>query len=277
MNSTTINNSGTFSTTGAANCLSTLGVASTTASTSPTTGALIVAGGVGVGGYITCAGGVTASGGLRTDGTNYFGYTKGSWTPTLRGIKASSSSTFSWTGISYQTQNGFYTKIGNLVTVWYDIVCSMPGSSNAYTTNFGFLAIGGLPYKILNSSTAINLSSQQILTNSSWPNGIAGDSNIPSIASPTFPYPYTAIAYEYGATVPLSEYIVVNVSDGNWTATGYDLLLYGQTQVFGVEIGIPPYSLIGSAFTQITNFNILSTVPNYTNIAFSGSISYYTD
>ena len=56
-------------------------------------------------------------------------YEEGTWTPTC----ASASS------VSYQSQYGRYTKVGNCITIWWDLIwTSLSGGNNA--------RIGGLPY-----------------------------------------------------------------------------------------------------------------------------------
>ena len=67
-------------------------------------------------------------------------YEEGTWTPVLRRLAGSSDYT-------YTLQNGFYTKIGNLVQVQFAITIS------AITTQGSrFLEITGLPFTAKNSS-----------------------------------------------------------------------------------------------------------------------------
>jgi hypothetical protein len=78
---------------------------------------------------------VTASGLTTYDGAGAFtgtSYTNTTFTPTLTFGGGS-------TGITYTTQVGFYTQIGNLITVSINLVLSSKGSST------GVAAISGLP------------------------------------------------------------------------------------------------------------------------------------
>ena len=47
-------------------------------------------------------------------------------------------------------------------------------------------------------------------------------------------------------------------------------------EIYGIEIGIPPYSKLYGTFITLTNFNVLSTGTGY-NASFKGSLSYYSD
>jgi len=58
-------------------------------------------------------------------------YEEGSWTPTVNG----------WTGVTYTTRQGVYTKVGNLVTAWFYLQFS--GTNGA--TN---VSISGLPFNV---------------------------------------------------------------------------------------------------------------------------------
>lgn len=60
-------------------------------------------------------------------------YEEGTWTPTLSGTGGA-------TGQSYGVQNGLYTKIGNVVTVSFDVRLSTLGTIS------GQAVIGGLPF-----------------------------------------------------------------------------------------------------------------------------------
>lgn len=86
---------------------------------------------------ITSALGIGASPGTSTgltfDGTNFMSnYATATWTPNLQ-IAGSS------TGITYTTQAGGYTRIGNVVTIWAQILLSSKGAS------VGNVTISNLP------------------------------------------------------------------------------------------------------------------------------------
>jgi len=67
-------------------------------------------------------------------------YEEGTWTPTIQFGGAS-------TGITYSKQLGRYTKIGNQVTVWFDVRLSAKGISTGDAT------INGLPF-VVNANSA---------------------------------------------------------------------------------------------------------------------------
>jgi hypothetical protein len=68
-----------------------------------------------------------------TDANTLDDYEEGTWTPAITFGGGS-------TGITYSSQSGFYTKIGNTVTVQFRINLSSKGSST------GSVALGGLPF-----------------------------------------------------------------------------------------------------------------------------------
>ena len=87
------------------------------------------------------------SGGIQFDSRSnkLDDYEEGTWTPVLRG---SSGATKTW---SYSAQSGYYTKIGNQVTVYFNIQLSSDGSGtdgNAY--------IDGLPFTSSNLTNLTN-------------------------------------------------------------------------------------------------------------------------
>lgn len=71
-------------------------------------------------------------------GTALSNYTEGTWTPTLIGGSTAGTTT-------YTAQNGYYTRIGNMVTVWAIIVTT--GS-----TGTGNITFGGLPFTVKNQT-----------------------------------------------------------------------------------------------------------------------------
>jgi hypothetical protein len=77
---------------------------------------------------------VYASGGVHIGGAaaanELDDYEEGTWTPTLANNGT----------VTYSNQFGRYTKIGNSITVWFDVACSN------YSGGSSDLRIGGLPY-----------------------------------------------------------------------------------------------------------------------------------
>jgi hypothetical protein len=101
---------------------------------------------------------------IKFDGTNYFLisadlslYSEGVWTPTLDGTTPGTT--------TYSSQNGYYSRVGNLVTVI--------GSVN-YTaaTGTGNMEIGGLPFTIRNQTQGTVIGSILISSaGTAWPAG----------------------------------------------------------------------------------------------------------
>lgn len=85
---------------------------------------------------------VSFSGGISFDkGTNNLNvYTTGTWTPTVQ------TSNGDMSGISYTTQVGRYTKIGNLVTVSSEVVWTNTGAGT------GNLIVNNLPFTVKNAA-----------------------------------------------------------------------------------------------------------------------------
>ena len=69
-------------------------------------------------------------------------YEEGTWTPTITFVGGQS-------GISYNANTGFYTKIGNTVSVWFALYPS------AFTSSGGDLLIAGLPFQVNSSRRAV--------------------------------------------------------------------------------------------------------------------------
>jgi hypothetical protein len=92
--------------------------------------------GIGLGGAVPSSGtGIAfpATQSASTDVNTLDDYEEGTWTPAITFGGGS-------TGITYSTQLGFYTKIGNTVTVQFRINLSNKGSST------GVASLGGLPF-----------------------------------------------------------------------------------------------------------------------------------
>jgi len=89
---------------------------------------------MGVGGTTPSASGAgisfPATQSASSDANTLDDYEEGTWTPTIKFGGAS-------TGITYTTQTGTYTKIGNLVRITANIVLSNKGSSTTYAEIYG--------------------------------------------------------------------------------------------------------------------------------------------
>jgi hypothetical protein len=88
-------------------------------------------------------------------------YEEGTWTPAITG----------WSSITYSGRSGQYTKVGNMVTCWFNIVLT------AGTSSASFITITGLPFSSSsNYGGSTNYSNLQVSETSyypPYPNGTA--------------------------------------------------------------------------------------------------------
>jgi hypothetical protein len=87
-------------------------------------------------------------------------YEEGTFTPTL------TAATTPPTGVAYITQSGGYTKIGNLVSVWFFMALSSKGTGGA-----GIARLGGLPFVVGDPGTANQFGAGGRFWNISYPAG----------------------------------------------------------------------------------------------------------
>lgn len=87
-------------------------------------------------------------------GTALSVYAEGTWTPTVVGGGTAGTTT-------YSLQNGYYTKIGNMVTVWGQ----MNGSA---ATGTGAATIGGLPFTIKSQAGYAPQGSISLQNSATW-------------------------------------------------------------------------------------------------------------
>jgi hypothetical protein len=127
-------------------------------------GTLISATTIGVGGATpsTSGAGITfpATQSASTDANTLDDYEEGTWTPSFQ-LNGSTS------GITYTSREGRYTKIGNMVTIFFNISLSNKGSSTGSATMTGlpFTPITAVGANGLFGGTLIgdfNMSSQQV-------------------------------------------------------------------------------------------------------------------
>lgn len=97
-----------------------------------------------------------STGGISFDGgTNTLSnYTEGTFTPTMVGATTAGTTT-------YTSQNGYYRRIGNLVTIQF----SVNGSA---ATGTGFVVFGGFPFTVKNQTNGSPTGSIQINVSGAW-------------------------------------------------------------------------------------------------------------
>ncbi len=93
-----------------------------------------------------------ASQNASSDANTLDDYEEGTFTPTLAGSSASP------TGVTYSTQSGKYTKIGNVVTVFVYIAFT------TYTGGAGTIQIQGLPFTVASGLGGYNNGTVQLST-----------------------------------------------------------------------------------------------------------------
>ena len=114
---------------------------------------------------VDSSGNVTVGSGLIIgSGSTLNSYVTGSWTPSLSFGTGS-------TGITYSTQTGTYTRIGDTVFAYYAVVLTSKGSSA------GNARLNGLPYTVSSSNNASSVITSYITYGGSYINcqGTAGN------------------------------------------------------------------------------------------------------
>ena len=124
------------------------GVITATSISQTLSGDLSVTGNLGIGGTTTSTGAIVASGGVDFSATGDAAgmtsellddYEEGTWTANLIGSTGNPSTTISSTAATY-------TKVGRMVTVWFDITVTSGGTSGSgapYITELPFVSLYG--------------------------------------------------------------------------------------------------------------------------------------
>lgn len=230
---------------------------SSTPSTSTSTGALIVPGGLGVGGYIY-AGGVVAAGGLSTNGTAFFDYDKGNWTPNLFWVH-NDGNVQTGTSTTYTTRYGRYEKVGDEVTLHFVIIGTSSANSGVGTS---FPFVNGLPYRCNGVITQYFSFETNSGSESQWQTGIEG---IPGL--PYYPPPYTLELHELGYPQMVAGTPLPGIF---YTYDGYTMGVYG-TRIIDILLDEPLIT-----YGLLDNFYFTNGLTKY-NFGFVGTIVYITD
>ena len=195
-----------------------------------------------------------------------FKYSEGNFTPKFQYVKSTGVSDPLAT-ITYSVQLGYYTRIGNQVTVYYNLVFTSLGG-DAFIGGLKFFAIGDLPFPCRRAVEPLKMLNETAIV-ADYPNGFTV--MVPAPSAPVFPgQGRTAILYESGTAVPLEAWDVVSISKGTWTADGTTMLVNGP-----IDVNIPLFDTY-KAFGQIYNFWVALDAVTY-SFAFSGRMIYYTD
>jgi hypothetical protein len=193
-----------------------------------------------------------------------FKYSEGTWTPQFKYVTSAGAANPLST-ITYSKQIGYYTRIGNQVTAYFNIVFTSLGA-DLYITLVKFFAVGNLPFVFDSPVTSLLISDS---ASTDFPNGFTG--LVPTPVLPVFPASgRTVELVEKDTLVPLYEEQIIGIPHGTWTADGLTMMVRGP-----VEINIPLFDTY-AAEGQIYNHWIASALITY-NLSFSGRVTYYTN
>jgi hypothetical protein len=235
------------------------------------TGSLQTPGGAWVGkdlqvdGYYHSVGGVSALGGFSSDGSTYFGYGVGNWTPTvIMAYQTSETKTFS---IGYNTQYGRYEKIGSQVTVYFYLSAYISASVGQVPSP-SFFNIGGLPYP---ANDTVHTYFDFVI-DPTKDTSLFALTGAPGVPTPYYPGPFTFEVNESGYT----ETLVLNPL--GLTPTNVGTFNYDGTvmAVWGLQTNdIISGDIIENTLHIPTN-NVVSGGINY-QVVFAGSGSYISN
>ena len=208
-----------------------------------------------------------------------FKYKTGSWTPNLGYIHTYNGTLNPPGGTpNYIKRDGYYSRMGNSVTVYFDLVMQNSVGGDVYAngdlTGYKIPVITSLPYRIGSSTTPIDLKSLG-LVEIEYPNGYVGP--IPGIGVPVIENPMKLVAYEYGTEVPLLGVISIPVlppGSPSWTTDGYVLFIDVTASIYIVNIAPPAILKAGSVATNLNNS--WNTGADFI-FKFRGNITYITD
>jgi hypothetical protein len=205
-----------------------------------------------------------------------FTYSRGVWTPVMRtlrkiGLFVTGLEVRDWATnegpVEILTNNGYYTKIGGQVTVFYEVATRFWGNGNDSLT-YRTPIIQGLPFKCSTSGTPINVRMTGAMDDAGFPNGYA--LGLPVPLAVTMDGGFTSTVLEEGyvfetATPPFYG------NGETWTADGYTMTTNCAQSQFTLIEGLAWSGLPGNLY----NANILAG-SQYT-AKFVGSVTYFTD
>jgi hypothetical protein len=216
---------------------------------------------------------ITSTGNININDMNTipFVYDKGSWVPRLytlveqdevipNGVLIKEA----WTSPTPTIEQGYYERIGQRVTAWYDVSYDISGFENDGLFKSRWPVIDQLPFECKNLS-GLPVSDSQGFTDESFADGKLGA--VPAPGAKTYDYPYTGTILAKDSIwapaipptfIPASQY----VSDGRTIFISCNISQYLVVEGIG-----------WAAYGSPDNFNIIFS-GNYT-IRFSGTISYF--
>ncbi|MES2875525.1 MAG: hypothetical protein V4708_17505 [Bacteroidota bacterium] len=206
---------------------------------------------------------------LVIDGAN-LDYQFGTWTPLVQSLKPGGGDILHMENWKDQYNNlgeGYYVKIGKVVTVWFEASAQFGGFQNDFVYFPRYPVVTGLPFKCYVAGTSIDLDFVGAMSAASFPNGYVGP--IPFPAAITMNGGYKPILYEEGYTFTPQIAPLFIPPSALWTADGYTIVfscMQGQSIPLVAE-----WSLEGTPY----NFNVVVS-GSYT-ASFKGNITYFTD
>lgn len=201
------------------------------------------------------------------------GFSSGTWTPAFKYIDATGNIVNPNATLSATLYNGYYTKFGRNVTVFYDVLLnSTNGDQGLVQTRYP--VITGLPFQCNVGTGGSRVASKQSTNTCSYPNGWAGA--LPAVGVSVHGTDRAnAVINGAGESIPMYTLNIVVVSTTSWISDGFTIQLYCPSEYFIPAIAVPPYALGYSLEAPLSNTWIVGA-GTFSGIRFKGSISYLT-
>ena len=205
-----------------------------------------------------------------------FAYSKGVWTPVMRNLRKTNLFSAALEVKDWATNegpaeilvnNGYYTKIGSQVTVFYEVATRFWGNGNDFFT-YQTTIIQGLPFKCSTPGTPIYVRMTGGMDEAGFPNGYALGLPIPLAVTMDGGFSATVLeeGYPFETSTP-----PLYVDSSTWTADGYTMTINCSQSQFTLIEGLAWSGLEGNLY----NANIL--VGSQYTARFVGSVTYFTD
>jgi len=204
-------------------------------------------------------------------GFSPFNYARGNWTPvfqTYRGFRTGTLVKENWNG-QYNTQtNGYYTKAGTEVRIWFFVTCQFNGFQNDLLYAPRFPIITNLPYDCINTVGGFDLTYAEPTSKSQFPNNYAGP--VPAPLATTFEGVYRTELLESGL-------LFTPQIPPLYDPSGLDTIVSdGKTlTITCLQSQRIPLVAEWAKDGTVNNGPVLATGSGYT-ASFAGTMTYYT-
>jgi len=201
------------------------------------------------------------------------GFSSGTWTPAFKYIDAAGAIVVPNATLTNTLYNGYYTKFGRNVTVFYDVLLEST-NGDQFLSGTRYPVITGLPFTCNVSTGGSQFVNRQPMNTCSYPNGYAGP--IPAVAFPVYGTERAqAVINGSGESVPMNYINIVTIATTPWISDGNTIQLYCPSEFFAPVLTVPPYALAYTLDAPLVNVWIVGA-GSFPNIRFKGSISYLT-